>query len=131
MQRIVRYAFVIPATYVCLKPNVAKAYTMPSSVKEQLDKFDEGDRAIVKEKQIQDMIKWWGAEYESVIRGMQNNEKLIDELDYIRVMYVRPPLPPSRRIALRSKITSLIEKNKLAHTEYEFLMYILTFYGCI
>lgn len=130
MQRLMRYGFILPAAFICIKPSVANANCIPKEVKQKIEKLNQTDRAAIVNEQKENLAKWWlGTGYQAVIYGL--NDDIIKELDYIRVMYGRPPLDARQRVVLRRTIVSLIERGSLSHQEYDFLMYVLAYYNCI
>ena len=136
INKINRYAMFIPAAYFCITPKVVKASEISSlprsELKEKLMKRDNEDALAVKHQQLNNVMKWWhDPKHADVIKGFLDREVIIRELDYIRVVYGRPPVNADRRILIRRIISSLIEKEKLSDTEYDFLVSVLAYYGCV
>lgn len=126
---MMRYAYMVPIAFISLQPHVVKANTIPEALKEKIIKCNQEDHDLVQHGKKREIIGWWDKKYEPVIS--QFNDKIIDELDWIRIFYGHPPLSPSKRMRVRSKIVHLIENEKLTQEEYDFLMYVLTYYKCI
>jgi hypothetical protein len=108
----------------------AKPSALPNHIIQQLEKRQVDDKARVKLDQLDSLNKWLGPMYEPVISSLENQEHILDELDYIKCIY-RRPLSPTRRIDLRRRILSLIEKEKLTSEQQDLMIYILSYFDCI
>jgi len=128
MNRFARYAVVYSAAYMCFKPGIVKAHAL----KEQLMQKNVEDQLLLKEETLKHLIAWHDGKYQSIIRGFKDRDNILEKLDWIRIMYDnRRPLDAALRIRVRELISSLMEKEKLSQTEYEYLVSILVYYECI
>lgn len=97
-----------------------KVYAI-SSYREQFQRLNEKDNALVIEKYKEDLIRTFG--HSKVISNLDRN--LIDELHYIQVMYNKP-LSPEQKIYLRKKFLPYLEnQNK---EQQKFFEYIAKYY---
>lgn len=151
---MIKYAFAIPA--VCCVGGLARTqlhrrallvstknyclgdsgerqvWEMPSSLKKQINKCEYEDNIVINDEKVEQLIQWWDPKYTQVIKGLgETNPRVIFELDYIRIMYDRPPINATRRILVRNNITRLIETETLTEWEYNFLVDVLVYYGCV
>lgn len=117
----------MPAAYICLKPEIVRAQTL----KDRLNECDRSDRMLLKQQKIKDLLEWHDSKYESVIKGFEKKENIIDDLIWIKVMYGRPPLDTFKRMRVRNIISCLLEKETLTPEERDFLVSILEHYHCV
>jgi hypothetical protein len=109
-----------------------QVWEMPSSLKNKLNKYEHEDNIVIHDEKVEQLIQWWDPKYTQVIIGLgETNPRVIFELDYIRIMYDRPPINATRRILVRNNITRLIETETLTESEYNFLVDVLVYYGCV
>ncbi len=131
IRKLIPYVFIIPAICISMNSFVVHANAIPANLKEILDKHQRHDIDIVKKQQLKILVDYYDKKYESIITGFENRDDILNELDWVRVMYGNPPLDALKRIQVRQVLTSLIEKHDYSDQEYNFLMSLLVHYGCI
>ena len=114
-----------------MRPKVARAQALPPHIVEQLNKRNEEDRKKVIKEQIDSISKWCDPRYKHIVEQFKYDQHIIEELDYIRVMYDRKRLTPSQRIRVRERITTLIQNNKLTTVQLDFFLSVLAYYDCL
>jgi hypothetical protein len=91
---------------------------------QDLNKLDEGVK-IAKHKRT--LCELCPREFHNVVNSLDDN--IIDELDYIRVMY-KPSMETDQRISVRKKVSKIVMSKESGWTEHEleFFIWVLRYY---
>lgn len=95
------------------------------SIKQTIEQKNKEDRVLVKQ-QLQTMVQ----KSFPYLAGKVNDIELLEELDYIRVMYQRP-LPLEKKILLRSRVLRILESNTLSEDIHYGFQQLLYDYRCL
>lgn len=133
MQRslLVKGLFALPAAYICLRPNIANAKSLPPHLQQRIDELNMIDQQKEIARKIKNITAWVDSKYKKTVEDLHTNTYVIDELDFTRIMYDTLPLTPSQRLRVRSKIVDIIEREELTPEQEELMMYLLKYYGCL
>ncbi len=109
------------------KKRVVNAKALPNDFYQKVDILNKQDRNLANAELINNLKQSIPEKYESIVSNFDN--AILQELDYMRVMY-KPPLKPEVRLRARQNIVKLIEYKKWTDEELEYLMYLMKYYGC-
>jgi hypothetical protein len=110
---------------------VCQANSLPPKFFERLSKNDDNDRKVVIKEQIAAISQWCDPRYKNVVQQFEKRQDIIEELDYIRIMYNKP-ITASQRIRIRNKIKKMILTDiTLTQEQIDFLVSILEYYDCL
>lgn len=113
-------------TMIVLQPS--QVYAAPKHFREKIDKLNKQDEELAFQKLKQEFVRKSPERFWEVIEKM--DRKVIEELDYIRVMY-NPPLSPGARVRCRNAIMKLIDSRKCTQEEIECFLDMLKRSGCL
>jgi hypothetical protein len=120
------------AMFLPCRNRVRICRAIPDDIQARIVEANARDRRIVQQEQIKALKSWCDPKYADAIETLQNKWEIIDELDYVRVMYGDPPLSSESRILLRQKITHIMNKYiRLSDQEVALLVSILEYYKCL
>ncbi len=133
---------IVPAmvsSYILYRPNCIYASALnkvqesssnfPKYFFDKINELNERDSKYASEYLRESLIDYYPNRYKYIVDNIQNNE-LLEELDYIRVIYTKP-LSYSKKIQLRNKIHKLIKEKSLSRQELELFEYLLKYYDCL
>lgn len=119
----------ILSTVVATRVKPVYALDKPWEIHHHVMNLNKKDQSIVHEEKIQKLKKW------SASAGFTNtiekcSYEIIDDIDYIKVMYDELPLKPQQRIHVRTNLLRLYDR---AGTEEEksYIINIMRYYGVL
>ena len=109
------------------RPHTSSVKAIPSlpSIKTQIEQKNKEDQMIVKKK-LEKMVE----KSFPYLAGKVEDIQLLEELDYIRVMYQRP-LPIERKILLRTKVLQMLESDTVSKDVHFGMIQLLQEYQCL
>lgn len=138
MNFLLRKRVFVPAmvsSYILYRPKYVWAANQqdkepfPKYFLDKLSDLNERDTKYAHELMRENLINHYPNRYKYIVENLQNDD-IISELDYIRVLYNRP-LTCDRKINLRNKISKLIKEHSFTEQELELFEYLLKYYDCI
>lgn len=104
---------------------------IPDDIQARMAEANARDKKLVQQEQVKALKAWCDPKHADAIDTLQNKWEIIDELDYMRVVYRGYPTIPETRMIIRRKIMRFMEEYKLSDQELALLVSILEHYKCL